>query len=127
MNNKTLARLIYGGCALLLLITEVLIALFIHDDWIRPYGGDLLVTVLLCCLVRVVLPNKPKLLPLYVFGFALLVELIQLVDPVALLGLNHITPLRILVGNTFSVADIICYAFGCLLFWGFERLAYRKK
>ena len=39
-------RGIYAIAFVLLLVTEVLIALFVRDRFIRPYGGDILVTVI---------------------------------------------------------------------------------
>ena len=39
-------RIVYALIALGLLAVEVLIALFVHDNFIRPYVGDVLVTVL---------------------------------------------------------------------------------
>ena len=84
MKNK---RLLYAAIFCGLLAIEVCIALFIHDAFIRPYVGDMLVTLLLCCLCRIVVPCKIRLLPLFVFLFAALVELGQYFDLVALLGL----------------------------------------
>lgn len=109
-------RLFYAGAFLLLLGAEVWIGVFVRDDLIRPYVGDLLVTVLLCCLCRIVLPDKCGLLPLWVFLFALGVECVQLLDLSALEG----TVLGIILGSTFDWADILCYGMGCAAFWGAE-------
>lgn len=112
-------------CFLLILAAEVLIALFVRDDFIRPYGGDILVTVLICCFVRIVFPVGVRLLPLWVFLFAAAVEIGQYFDFVSLMGLGDVTFVRILLGSTFSFADLVCYAAGCLLFSGGEILARR--
>ena len=111
----------YAIAFLVLLITEILIALFVRDDFIRPYGGDILVTVLICAAVRILFPTGIRLLPLWVFLFAAAVEIGQYFDFVTLLGLGNINFFRILLGSTFSVADLICYAAGCLLFWIGEK------
>ena len=111
----------YAIAFLVLLITEILIALFVRDDFIRPYGGDILVTVLICAAVRILFPTGIRLLPLWVFLFAAAVEIGQYFDFVTLLGLGDIAFFRILLGSTFSVADLICYAAGCLLFWIGEK------
>ncbi len=111
----------YAIAFLVLLITEILIALFVRDDFIRPYGGDILVTVLICAAVRIVFPSGKRLLPLWVFLFAAAVEIGQYFDFVTLLGLGDIAFFRILLGSTFSVADLFCYAAGCLLFWIGEK------
>ena len=106
----------------LLLTVEILIALFVRDDFIRPYGGDILVTVLICAAVRIVFPTGVRLLPLWVFLFAAGVEIGQYFDFVTLLGLGHIPFFRILLGSTFSFADLLCYAAGCALFWLGEKI-----
>ena len=106
----------------LLLTVEILIALFARDDFIRPYGGDILVTVLICAAVRMVFPTGVQLLPLWVFLFAAGVEIGQYFDFVTLLGLRNVAFFRILLGSTFSWADLLCYAAGCVLFWLGEKI-----
>ena len=115
-------RLGYILAFTILLITEILIALFVRDDFIRPYGGDILVTVLICAAVRIVFPTGVRLLPVWVFLFATAVEIGQYFDFVTLLGLGNIAFFRILLGSTFSMADLLCYAVGCVLFWAGEKL-----
>jgi len=130
MKRSVRPRLIYAAVFLLLLITEVIIALFVRDAFLRPYGGDILVTVLLCTLVRILFPKGIKLLPLYVFIFSVLVEFAQHINIVKLLGLSDIAFFRIIVGTSFSWIDIICYGAGCILFFVFEGLilkSFRKK
>ncbi len=124
-NKNTKARLWYLGAFIILLAVEVIIALFVRDKFIRPYGGDILVTVLLCCFVRVFFPKKIKLLPLWVFLFAVLVETAQYINIVDILGLAHIQFFRVLVGTSFSFIDILCYGIGCLIFWLAEKLTAR--
>ena len=124
-NKNTKARLWYLGAFIILLAVEVIIALFVRDKFIRPYGGDSLVTVLLCCFLRVFFPKKIKLLPLWVFLFAFLVETAQYINIVDILGLGHIRFFRVLVGTSFSFIDILCYGIGCLIFWLAEKLTAR--
>ena len=99
------------------LAAEVCIALFVHDDFIRPYVGDVLVTVLLCCLSRVVFPKLHPALP--VFGVSLAAELWQWLGLTKKLGLDG-TILGIILGSTADWRDIACYGLGCLLFAGAE-------
>ena len=96
-----------------LMTVEVCIALFVHDSFIRPYVGDMLVTLLLCCMARVAVPEKMRLLPLYVLLFAACVEIGQYFDVVALLGLEDNRLISIALGRTFSWLDLGCYAVGC--------------
>jgi len=109
--NKVRIKYLMGF--LILLIMEVLIALYIHDDFIRPYIGDVLVVMVLYCFVRIFIPNGVKLMPLYIFIFAACVEVLQYFRLVELLGLENNRFLRILIGSVFDVKDIICYGVGC--------------
>ena len=70
---------------LALLATEVLIALFVHDDFVRPYLGDVLVVPVIFYLLRAAFPERIKLLPLYIFLFAAAVEVGQYFNIVKLL------------------------------------------
>ena len=121
------SRFAYGVASAILLFTEILIALFVHDGFVRPYIGDVLVTVLLCCLCRIVIPEGVPMLPVCVFAFAALVEAAQYFEIVKLLGLEDNPVISTIVGTTFSVADFICYGVGCFVFWVVEKsvLHYR--
>lgn len=124
---KNRCRLTYVLLFLAFLALEVFIALFVRDNFIRPYVGDMLVTVVICLLLRAVTPFKTKLLPLYVFVFAAAVEIGQYFDFVALLNLDGNRFLSILLGRTFSLADIICYGIGCIAFFAAEALVLKKR
>ena len=113
-------RIIYAVLFLSVLLAEILIALFVKDAFVRPYVGDMLVTVLICSFLRIFFPTGVNLLPVYVFLFAAAVELGQYLDMVKLLGLENNTFFSVLLGRTFSFPDIICYAVGCVLFFGME-------
>ena len=119
-------RVVYGMLFVVLLITEVCIALFVNDRFVRPYVGDMLVTILLCCLCRVLIPTKIKALSAYVFLFAAAVELGQYFDLVKLLGLEGNRFLSVVMGRTFSVMDLVCYAAGCLVFF-FVEIFLKKQ
>lgn len=111
-------RMIYAAATLTLLLAEIYIGLFVRDRFIRPYFGDVLVTMLLCCLVRTGRPYGWRhTLPMGVFAFATMVEVAQYFDVVALVGLEHNALVSTLVGRSFSWKDILCYAVGCAVFW----------
>ena len=119
-------RILYGSIFCGLLGIEVCIALFISDSFIRPYVGDMLVTLLLCCLCRVFIPSKLRLLPLYVFAFAACVEIGQYFDLVALLGLADNRFLSVLMGRTFSWIDLLCYAVGCVAAFLLDQIVLKS-
>ena len=113
-------RLPYILAFLALLLVEIYIGLFVRDRFIRPYLGDVLVTALLCCLLRAVYPKGVRLLPVYVFAFSVVVEVTQYFDLVKLLGWEHNAFLSVIMGRSFSWKDIVCYAAGCAAFWAVE-------
>jgi len=125
MNQRKL-RITYAVAFIIILAVEVFIALFVHDHFIRPYGGDILVTVLICCFVRIFFPTGMRSLPLWVFIFAASVEIAQYFDFVSLLGLGDIAFFRILLGSTFSWADLLCYAAGCVIFFLSEHIFIKE-
>ena len=120
-NKRILYLLIFCG----LLAIEVVIALFVNDSFVRPYVGDVLVTLLLCCLCRVIVPSKIRLLPIYVFVFAACVEIGQYFNLVALLGLADNRILSVALGRTFSWADLVCYAVGCVAAFLLDRITLK--
>lgn len=120
-------RIVYVGLFSALLLVEIAIALFVRDNFVRPYLGDVLVTVLLCCLARIFLPCRLPALPLYVFAFAVAVEVAQYFDVVALLGLQDSAFFSTLMGRSFSWWDIVCYAVGCAAVFLAERLLDRHR
>ena len=113
-------RILYAMATMILLAIEVLIALFVHDSIIRPYVGDVLVVVVIYTFVRIFVPERVVLLPLYIFVFAVGVELLQLVNILDLLGLRDNGFFRVLLGSVFDIKDVICYAVGCLILGGYQ-------
>ena len=122
-------RIIYGIITLILLITEVIIALYVHDNFIRPYIGDMIVVILIYTIIRIVIPEKVVWLPLYVFLFACFTEFMQYINIVKLLGLEGNRVISIAVGSVFDWADVICYGIGCILLGIYEimRIKMAKK
>ena len=124
LKNK---RVIYLAIFCGLLAVEVCIALFVHDAFVRPYVGDMLVTLLLCCMCRVAFPDEIRLLPVFVFLFAACVEIGQYFDIVALMGLADNRLLSIALGRTFSWMDLVCYAIGCVVAFGLDEVIRRSN
>lgn len=122
--NNGQTRVFYILATIVLLFIEVLIALFVHDAFIRPYVGDVLVVIVIYMFVRIWFPKKIRLLPLYVFLFAVGVELLQYFEIAKLLGLQNNVFMQVLVGSVFDVKDIVCYAVGCIILVGYEASIY---
>lgn len=113
-------RLGYLIAAAVLLAVEIWIGMYVCDAFIRPYGGDILVAVLLCCLWRCVFPKGSPRMPVYMFLFCAAVEAVQLLELPRRLGIEG-TVLGILMGSSFSWLDLLCYGAGCVLFAVAER------
>ena len=117
---KKRTRIKYGITFLFLLLVEVMIALYVHDNFIRPYIGDVLVVIVIYCFVRIWIPEKCRLLPLYVFLFAAAVEGLQYFNLVSVLGLEENVFMRVLLGSVFDWKDILCYGIGCAVLGVYE-------
>lgn len=120
--EKRKKRIAYLIATIVLFIIEVLIALFVHDDFVRPYVGDVLVVMLLYTFVRIFLPERVRLLPLYIFLFAAGVEVLQYFRIAEVLGLSDNRVLSVVIGSVFDLKDIVCYGVGCGLLEAYEWL-----
>lgn len=119
---RTNKRSFYLAMTVFWLAVEVVIACYVHDRFIRPYVGDVLVVVVVYCFARIWVPQGVRLLPLYVFLFAAGVEVLQYFHLVELLGVGNNTFLRVVLGSVFDLKDILCYGIGCVFLEGFERV-----
>ena len=119
-------RILYAVATLFLLLIEVIIALYVHDDFIRPYVGDVLVVIVIYTFIRIIVPEKCKLIPLFLFIFAAGVELLQLANIVEILGVEDNKFLKILIGSVFDIKDIVCYAVGCVILCMYEWVRGRR-
>lgn len=104
----------YFAVTILLFVIEVIIAIFVHDDFIRPYFGDFLVVILIYCFVKSFfnLPILKTALLVLLFSFA--VEFLQYLNFIAIIGLENSKLAKIVIGNSFSWNDIFCYTLGVL-------------
>lgn len=119
-------RVLYTAVFLILLVIEVLIALFVHDRFVRPYLGDVIVVVVVYCFVRIWIPERVRLMPLWVFLFAVCVEVLQYFRIVEVLGVENNAFLRTLIGTSFSWEDIVCYAAGCVVLAVWEWFLHKS-
>ena len=119
MDNKK-ERIKYAVIFIVLLCIEVLIALFVQDNIIRPYVGDMLVVILIYFALRVIIPTGCNLLPLWVFLFAAFIEVLQYFNFVKVLGLGDSAFFSILLGSTFDIKDILCYGVGTVFLFVYD-------
>lgn len=112
--------------ALVIFIAEVLIAMYVQDDLVRPWGGDVLVVVLLYCFVRGVTQLNVLAAALAVLVFSWLMEALQYLQIVRMLGLEGNAVARTIIGMTFSWLDIVAYTLGIVFVVGVEVMRGKK-
>lgn len=110
--SKRNKRFIFLAVFLLIVGAEIVIGVFVHDKFVRPYLGDVLVVAALCAFLRIFFPEGAPWIPAAVFAFAVAIELLQLAHIPDLLGIES-RVVRVILGSTFAFADIVCYAVGC--------------
>ena len=109
----------YLGLFTMLLMVEIYIGLFVHDNIIRPFVGDALVVGVIYFFLRSFM-NKRKFLFIYVFLFACFIEIGQYFNLVSLLHLENYKVARIIIGSTFDFKDIFSYFIGTIFIFGYE-------
>lgn len=109
------------------LVIEILIALFVDDQIIRPYLGDMLVVILIYCFIRTFFTLAVKAAIFLVLGIAFTVESLQYYNLLQLLGLEDSTPAKIILGNTFSVEDLLMYLLGGIFIWVTEKFLRKQR
>ena len=115
-------------CAfLVLLITEIIIALFVKDAIIRPYIGDVLVVILMYSLIRGLIQKSIKFLPVYLFFFALTVELAQYYHIVEILHLQNNRVISTIIGTSYDIKDILCYLIASVILIAWEKIEKGRK
>ena len=120
-------RLFYLTATLVLFAIELCIALFVHDRIVRPFIGDVLVVILIYTFIRIFIPEKVRLLPLYVFIFAVLVEILQYFRIVEVLGLQDNKVMSTIIGTSFDIRDILCYFVGCVFCGIWEVIGFKRE
>lgn len=106
---------------LLIFVIEVIIALFVRDGIIRPYGGDVLVVIMVYYFVKAFIKTKALYLVVGTLLFAYAVEIGQYLNMVEVLGLQDNTVMRIVLGSSFSWGDILAYTIGAAICYIIDR------
>lgn len=111
---------------LMFLGIEVLIALYINDNFIRPLVGDMLVMALMYTAIKSFIQIETKFLPLYLLIFAFAVELSQGMGLVNIIGLGDNKVANIVMGSTFDKNDLLSYAIasGVLVIWDRKKFEF---
>ena len=121
-------RINYFLTTVVIFIAEVLIAtVFKKIVFLRSFFGDVLVVMLIYTFVMAFfnIRNKTKLI-ISVFIFSVIVEALQYFKVADLLGFKEGSWQHIVIGNSFSWIDILCYAIGCVIIW-FAECKLKKE
>ena len=109
----------YAICFVVILVVEIIIGIYVRDSFVRPYMGDALVVVLIYCFIRI-------FIPLYVLAFACFIEILQYFQLVDVLGISN-RILRIALGSTFDLKDMVSYAGGYVFILLAEYFLDKKR
>ena len=96
-------------------IIEVLIAKYLHDPFIRPFVGDVLVVILIYSFFSIFLNCSTSKLAFAVFIFTCSIEILQWFHLVKLLHLENNKIMKIALGSVFDIKDILAYFAGYLI------------
>ncbi len=126
MTTSCRERIVFLTIFLFLLAAEVCIGRFAHDDFIRPYLGDVLVVIVLYALIRAFVPDRFPWLAAAILAFAFAVEFSQIPPLVDLLGIRN-RLLRILMGTSYSPKDLLAYAVGTIPGAAYDLFLFSKQ
>lgn len=112
-----------------LLFIEVLIAVFVNDSFIRPFVGDFLAVILLYYLFSSFYEISPIKTALIVLFIAYLIEWLQYIHFIELMGWGDRKLLKIILGSSFDWGDILAYTLGigAVLFFHKKNLFSHEK
>lgn len=117
----------YLAAAILVFVVEVAIALgYIPGTFVRHSAGDILVIPLLYFGLRSVTRLGERAAVTICLGTALTVEILQYFHLADLLGFEQGSLPYIVLGNTFSLLDLLMYALGGVLAIMVDRYLLRR-
>jgi hypothetical protein len=126
INSMLKFKPLYLFLAVILFAIELLIALFVHDEIIRPHIGDFLVVILIYCFLKAFINTSVRRMAIFVLLFSYAVEILQYFKIVEIVGLQDSKLARIIIGTSFSWLDILSYTLGILCVILLEKLCSNK-
>jgi hypothetical protein len=115
----------YFHWAIVLFLVEVCIAIFVKDQFIRPFVGDVLVVILIYCAIRAFLRIRVSTAIAFVLLLAYGVEVLQYFNLVDRLGLRPYPVLVVIIGSVFDWKDLIAYTIGAAVVFVSEQRSLR--
>lgn len=117
----------YFGFAVLIFIIEVMIALFVNDNFVRPYLGDILVVILIYCFIKSFLKLPVLNVAVFVLLFSFTIEFLQFLNIVEKLHLEKSKIARTVIGTSFSWIDLLTYIIGISIVILIEKYWQKKN
>jgi hypothetical protein len=111
----------YFMIAVSLFVIEIIIALFIKDNFIRPYVGDVLVVILIYCVVKSFINTPIFATAIAVLLFSFVVETLQYFHFIKLIGLEKSTIASVVIGTDFAWEDLLAYIIGIAIVLVYEQ------
>ncbi|WP_419869265.1 ribosomal maturation YjgA family protein [Chryseobacterium sp. CT-SW4] len=112
----------YFIATILLFLIEVAIAtVFSTVFFVRAYLGDVLVVMLIYTFIKSFFRLNDLKLIIGIFIFACITEFAQYFNIAEKLGYQKGSLMYIVIGNSFSWVDILCYGVGCALLYLFSK------
>ena len=113
--------------AIFIFVVEVLIATELKNIFfVRAYLGDVFVVMLMYYFIKAFFDFNPTKLIVGIFIFSCLIEFAQYFLFGELLGFKDTRIVMIMLGNSFSWIDILCYFAGCAVIFLFIILDGNK-
>ena len=109
-----------------LFLTEVMIAVYVHDAIIRPFFGDFLAVIALFFLLKSFLKFSDFTLAVSSLLFAYFLEILQYFDFLTYSGLKNYRIVAIVLGSSFDWGDILAYTLGVLFVMLLEKQLGQK-
>lgn len=117
----------YCFWSIILFLIELCIPLYVDDDFVRPYLGDVLVVILIYAMVRTCFKVSIVTTALGVLIFSFCIEILQYFKIVEILGLGSSAFARTVIGTTFAWEDLVAYSVGIVILLCFEKSFGRYK
>ena len=113
--------------AIFIFVVEVLIATELKNIFfVRAYLGDVFVVMLMYYFIKAFFDFNPTKLIVGIFIFSCLIEFAQYFHFGELMGFKDTRIVMIMLGNSFSWIDILCYFAGCAVIFLFIILDGNK-
>lgn len=117
----------YFAVTILIFCIEIIIALFVHDAFVRPYLGDVLVVILIYVFLKSFLKLPVLTTALFVLIFSFVVEFLQYFNIVQKLHLEQSKIARTVIGTSFSWIDLLTYIIGISIVLLVEKYGFKKS